>query len=626
MDGSHIFRLFSLLLFGCFAQTHVVAQEEHLPVAFFGKNIQDSLLDFSASAELFMDSTGKLELEKVRTASFSPLSNAPVPRQIVLKNCRHNYWLRFRATGYPWSSEEGGDMFFFFGNQHFVTLFFSGNGRDWQKREGGFAAHRKPGQNEYMPLKATAGDTTIFYARIANRPRPDFALRAQVISQRGIETAEALALSKNRWIIYPSLVATILSVFMSLFTLLQYWQNRERAYLYYALYVLSIAIGLLKINEHLWQMPLLFSYFPSAFVFSEGIGSALPHITYRLFVADITDLKKHLPGIARLFNFTIWFVVGYAVLDILLEIFFFREAYWAYVYPPIHLLLGLVSVYCMIRMFSIHTPIARMIVWGSVVLYLGIGIGLFIAPKTGFNFQGERINYMIAACTIEILIFLMALGKRSKLLAEERNRLEKDLLEAHTHLARDLHDDLGSALSSISLNSQLAAAATPDKMREALNRTGEEAREMTSKVRDLMWSLQADNDSIESIVSRMRQFAAPILEAQNIDYQFEISENTHSVQLGVAERRHFYLFFKEAVNNLAKYAHATTVYIQIRCAADHKFLYLEVSDNGKGFDPDTVQGGHGLANMAARATLLNGQMSVVTAPGEGTKIVLSFPL
>ncbi len=626
MGQNHIFRLLLLLLFWGLTLTSAVAQEEHLPLAFFGKDIRDGLLDFSTSAELFVDSTGKLDVEKVRTASFSPLSNAPNSGQITLQNCRYNYWLRFRATGYPWSSDDQDATFFFFGNQHLITLFSSKNGRNWQEHEGGFAYHRKLGQNEYLRLETKASDTTIFYARIANRPRPDFALRAQVISQQGIETAEAFALSKNRWSIYPSLAVIALLVFMSLFTLLQYWQNRERAYLYYALYVLTMALALLKIQEHLWQMPLLFSYFPSAFVYSEGIAAALPHISYRLFVADITDLKKHLPGIARLFNLTIWFLVGYLVLDTLLEIFFFREAYCVAVYLPVRLLLGLVSVYCIVRMFSIRTPIARMVVWGSIVLYLGVGIGIFIAPNTGFNFQGEEVNYLMAASTIEILIFLMALGKRSKLLAEERNRLEKDLLEAHNHLARDLHDDLGSALSSIALNSQLAAAGTPEKMREALNRSGEEAREMTSKVRDLMWSLQADNDSMESIVSRMRQFAAPILEAQNIDFQFETSETTSSVQLGVAERRHFYLFFKEAVNNLAKYAHATNANIQIRCAADHKFLYLEVSDNGKGFDPDTVRKGHGLANMAARATLLNGQMSVVTAPGKGTKIVLSFPV
>lgn len=615
--------LFPLLLWG-FAQTLAIAQEGHLPLAFLGKDKQGGVLDFLANTELFVDSTGSKSFEQVRSALFSPLLGAPSLGEVNLQNCQHNYWLRFRAGGFLQGADDGESLFFFFGNHHFITLFYSKNGLDWQQQKGGFAHHRAIGKNEYLPLEILPSDTVVVYVRIANRPRPDFLLTAQVVSRREIDTAEAIDLHKNKASIYPSLTVMAVWVFMALFSLLQYLQNRERAYLYYALYVLSLAFGLLKIQEHLWQMPVLFSYFPSAFVYSEGIAAALPHITYRLFVADITDLKKHLPSIARLFNLTIWFLVAYLLLDALLEIFFFRQAYCIPVYLAVRVLLGVVSVYCIVRMFSIRTEVARLITWGTVVLYLGVFVGLFIALTTGFDFQGGKVNFIVGACTVEILIFSMALGRRSKLVAEERNRLEKDLLEAHTRIARDLHDDLGSALSSISLNSQLAATATPDKMREALTRTGEEARAMTAQVRDLMWSLQPNNDSMESIVSRMRQFAAPILEAQNIDYQFETSENIGLVQLGIAERRHFYLFFKEAVNNLSKYAHATSVHIQIRRSVEHKSLTLEVADNGKGFDFDTVQKGHGLANMAARAALLKGKMSVHTAPGKGTKIVLVF--
>jgi signal transduction histidine kinase len=618
--------LLTALLGAGFALERGQAQEAHLPLAFRGDDLLAQTSDFSAGVEYFVDSTGRLDLEAARTARFSPLAAAPAWGEVNLQNCRHNYWLRFRGTGRAASPDEKSAAFLQFGNHHFITLFFSKNGREWAKSEGGVAHDRRIGHNEYLALPPPSPDTLLFYARLADRPRPAFALRAQLDSQRSLKTREALALLKNKYSIYPSVAVMAVWLFMALFSLLQYGQNRERSYLYYALYVLSLAFGLLKTQEHQWRLPVFFNYFPIGFVYSEAIAAVLPHITYRLFVAEITDLKKHLPSIARLFTWTIWCLLGYLALDFLLEIFFFREAYCIPVYLAVRVALGLVSVYCIVRMFGIRTPVARLVVWGTVVLYAGVLFGLFKALTTGFNFQGEKVNIIVAACTVEILIFSMALGRKSKIVAEERNRLEKDLLEAHTRIARDLHDDLGSALSSIALNSQLAANAAPEKMREALVRTSDEARQMTLNVRDLMWSLQPDSDSVASITSRMRQFAAPILEAQNIDYQFEIDKKALNVQLDVAARRHFYLFFKEAANNLAKYASATTARIEVRRSPDGKTLSLEVRDDGQGFDPATAQNGHGLANMATRAALLRGSATIESAPGKGTRILLTFPI
>jgi signal transduction histidine kinase len=603
-----------------------LAQEAHLRLAFRGDDVLEQTADFSANVEMFVDSTGRRDLAAVRAARFSPLASAPDWGEVNLHNCQHNYWLRFRGTGRADAPGETGSAFLNFGNHHFAALFFSKNGHEWQQRAGGMAHHRTTGQNEYLALPPLAQDTLLFYARLADRPRPTFTLRAQLDSQRSLKAREALALLKNKYSIYPSLAVMAIWVFMALFSLLQFGQNRERSYLHYAFYVLSLAFGLLKTQEYQWRLPVFFSYFPVGFVYSEAIAAVLPHIAYRLFVAEITDLKKHLPSIARLFTWTIWFLLGYLALDCLLEIFFFREAYCIPVYLAVRVALGLVSVYCIVRMFSIRTQVARLVVWGTVVLYAGVLFGLFKALTSGFNFQGEKVNIIVAACTVEILIFSMALGRKSKIVAEERNRLEKDLLEAHTRIARDLHDDLGSALSSIALNSQLAATATPEKMREALVRTSEEARQMTLNVRDLMWSLQPDSDSMASIASRMRQFAMPILEAQNIDYQFEIDKKALDVQLDVAARRHFYFFFKEAVNNLAKYASATKAHLALRRSPDGKMLSLEVRDNGVGFDPNTVRQGHGLANLAARAALLRGSAAIESAPRNGTRILLTFPI
>jgi signal transduction histidine kinase len=606
-----------LLILG--ASRFLSAQEDHLAVCAGVSGAPSDYCDCSQVTEYFIDSSGLLDFPAVRECRFRSLHEAAFPGEINLQNCRYNFWLRFRLANRP----DSAPIFLFAGEHHFLQLFSSANGLDWVQQSGGFAGGYQPGDNEYLRLQKEGGH---YYLRIANRPRPDFPIRLDILSQQRIEEIEAQSFHEHRSTILPAVSVMAIWVFMAVFSLLQFGQHRERVYLYYALYVLSLAFGLLKIQESQWQLPLFFSYFPSAFVYSEGIAAAVPHITYRLFVADITDLRKHLPGIARLFDWTILFLIGYIVVDALLEYFFFREAYCVPLYLGVRVVLGMISVYCIVRLFAIRTSVARMVVWGTVVLYAGVLFGLYRALTSGFDFQGEKVNLIVAACTVEILIFSMALGRKSKLVAEERNRLEKDLLEAHTRIARDLHDDLGSGLSSIALNSQVAADQPPDRMREALRRTGHEARELMHMVRDLMWSLQPENDTVESLATRMRQFALPLLEAKGIDVYFEVEEALLDKTLHIAQRRHCYLFFKEAVNNLAKYAGAARADIRLSSTGHAKYFLLEIADDGRGFDPEAVQQGHGLSNLAERAAELGGVCEIESAPGDGTTVRLTFPL
>jgi signal transduction histidine kinase len=88
-------------------------------------------------------------------------------------------------------------------------------------------------------------------------------------------------------------------------------------------------------------------------------------------------------------------------------------------------------------------------------------------------------------------------------------------------------------------------------------------------------------------------------------------------------RKNFYLIFKEAVNNVAKYAGCTDVWISM--ALKNKRVLLTIKDNGKGFDVAQVNRGNGLLNMKNRAGTLKGDFKITSTPGEGTLIELSFP-
>jgi signal transduction histidine kinase len=90
------------------------------------------------------------------------------------------------------------------------------------------------------------------------------------------------------------------------------------------------------------------------------------------------------------------------------------------------------------------------------------------------------------------------------------------------------------------------------------------------------------------------------------------------------ERRNLYLLIKEAVNNVAKYAHAKRLLIVFR--KEEKNLLVEVSDDGYGFDAKMVKDGNGLHNMQKRAKALNAKLTIESAPGKGTRVFLILPL
>ncbi|MBO0357716.1 hypothetical protein J0X19_07145 [Hymenobacter sp. BT186] len=219
------------------------------------------------------------------------------------------------------------------------------------------------------------------------------------------------------------------------------------------------------------------------------------------------------------------------------------------------------------------------------------------------------------------LLFMAYRMRVTQLLALERVR---------HGIARDLHDDMGSTLSSISILSQIARnhqqQHRPDQAAALLDQIGESSRRMLDAMDDIVWAINPAHDALEDVTARMRSFASDVLEARGIDFTFRVDPSVQGQKLGMQARREFFLLFKEAVNNLAKYAQCQ--HASILLTYQHGQLHLTVQDDGIGFDPagPAQGGGNGLANMRSRAAALNGQLTIDTAPGQGTTLHLKVPL
>ena len=155
----------------------------------------------------------------------------------------------------------------------------------------------------------------------------------------------------------------------------------------------------------------------------------------------------------------------------------------------------------------------------------------------------------------------------------------------------------------------------------SLEKINERTQRMLDNMNDIIWSIKPENDSLVSVLSRMREFAATVLEAKNITCIIDFPSANTNLVLPLELKNNLFLIFKEAINNLAKYSGATQAHIVLSISGNK--LYMRITDNGKGFDSTdsiTGNGGNGMKNMRKRARESKAELIVNSKKGEGTTI------
>jgi signal transduction histidine kinase len=196
--------------------------------------------------------------------------------------------------------------------------------------------------------------------------------------------------------------------------------------------------------------------------------------------------------------------------------------------------------------------------------------------------------------------------------------------QIRSKVARDLHDDIGSTLSSINIISKLAMNESNGNTHRHLQRIGEHSAKMMESMSDIVWSINPNNDSLEQMMVKMKEFAAEILEPRNITYTFQGEESLNVTALEIQVRKNIFLIFKEAINNAAKYSEATLVTVQLE--VKENTLHLLIADNGKGFDMNGVKPGNGLLNIRERAKVIDASLALRSSPKSGTQFKLEIPI
>jgi signal transduction histidine kinase len=209
-----------------------------------------------------------------------------------------------------------------------------------------------------------------------------------------------------------------------------------------------------------------------------------------------------------------------------------------------------------------------------------------------------------------------------------------EIERVRTRIATDLHDDIGAGLSRMAVLSEVVKRQTQADHSESvdmLTDIADSARGLVDSMSDIVWSIDPRKDDLNNVASRIRHFASDVLEARGIEWEFKGSEEMGNIKLSPEQRRHLYLIFKEAINNVARHSGCERVALEIRVSHDR--LMGTIRDDGRGFEMRSGDGNHtngrggnGLRNMQSRAIELGGQLDVTSHPGQGTQLDLMIPL
>lgn len=213
-----------------------------------------------------------------------------------------------------------------------------------------------------------------------------------------------------------------------------------------------------------------------------------------------------------------------------------------------------------------------------------------------------------------VVLFLLASAIYSVFRYRERQRLKLEKLRFN--IARDLHDDLGSNLSQIKLISEIESMKNEDSKFTVV---AHKLDDVMQNMKEIVWSINPKYDQLEEVVAKIQEFAIQTLESKGVNLKFDIGEIPKSIKLSPENKRNYYLIFKEAINNIIKYAQADNVYFSIK--SNGRAMVTTLRDDGKGFDQNLIHYGNGLKNMKTRSLAMKARLSINTTK-DGTTIEL----
>jgi len=407
------------------------------------------------------------------------------------------------------------------------------------------------------------------------------------------------------------------AIFMTVFFFVQYSIIRRKEHLNYAFYLLCLSVYyILAVPEVLFNIDVNDAELVASFNLFKRPVQFMSSVFYTTFIIYYLGLKTHAYKLYRFFRIL---VVVYIVVATLCFLCNFFELPYDPFYNSFSMLLFPLQVYVLVALFRHKVPYSRYIIWGGIIIVVSSAITLVLSIYLNVYHPGSLYanaqSYFPVQVGIMIDMFLFTIALQKKIADNEKAlinaayaRQQAIILERERIIA-DLHDDVGGGLSSIRMMSDLMVhKSNPETNSSFAQKISLTAKDIAQRMHTIIWSLNAENDTLGNFSEYVRQYAVPFFEDTGIAFKYTHTDLPKGKQISGVLRKNLFLIIKEALHNIIKHSEASQAAIGI--SMNKNVLSVQVSDNGKGAfhadHPIAVGSGNGMKNMRNRVDEIGG--------------------
>lgn len=567
-------------------------------------------------------------------ASFKPLKGASVSaRKITLKIIT-----RFRLKN---SDDQETSCYFFPG-------FFFSNVTLYKVDENNRVvplpteAPRHKDSVSFRKITLPAGDSATILAACQQVKSYVTFLRPKIIHKDYILAFISELQNEHKTLALFNYIFCGLLIMMILYSLANYWLGKKIEFLFYSLYALLLAFMIFT-KQFYFQRSNFRNFFYEEYLdfVLQGTGICF----YLLFFIYFLDTRKQHPFLHKLYLFGIVFLITtlglYTYLHYATDNYFSEVILENYVSKVVLLLMLVVFIFYALRKWD--QPLFRFLFWGNLLflLFSMLSLAIVIRPEIPRlpGLLGNSLVLYELGLLLELTFFLIALTYKNRIqlidkvmeserlkMENERKELEKQMavLAAHQEererISADMHDELGSGMTTIRLMSEIAKSKLKDNIPVEIEKISSSANDLLNKMNAIIWSMNSSNDTVDNLISYIRSYTTEYLDGTPILCKIQTPEIIPHIEISGDKRRNIFLCLKETLNNALKHSQATQMTIQFEITDS---LLIRIRDNGVGIDPDKITTfRNGLKNIERRMHSIGGTFSLHAENGTETKLEL----
>ena len=234
---------------------------------------------------------------------------------------------------------------------------------------------------------------------------------------------------------------------------------------------------------------------------------------------------------------------------------------------------------------------------------------------------------LIAASGVSVIAsFIYAAARRRARRRLRELQMQKLLVDDRARIARDMHDDLGTRITLLTMKSALIERdmdSDPKRVRTHIEQLNSSSRNLVHAMDDLVWAVDPANDTLNHLGIFIARTVEEMFRDSPIRCRFNIPPVLPELTLSSNFRHHIALAVKECLHNILRHAGNCEASLDLKW--EHEILTIQITDNGRGFDQSSPDLGNGLSNMVKRLEEIHGTCLITSEPAAGTTVTMKCP-